>query len=405
MVIMIGKWIPLERVLRFPEVTPEQVTAALQQCVDQVRNNLPAFEAKFPAANSEHNFYTPGPNTDWTPGFWTGEVWLAYENAKNDSDRFLFRKAGDCQVDSFLKRINIKHYVDHHDMGFLYIPSCVAAYKLTGSVSAREAALKAANQLITRYRPIGEYIQAWGTMDDPNNHRLIIDCLLNIPLLYWATEVTGDGKYREVAEKHIHTTMKHIIREDGSTWHTVFFDSNTGGFVRGAPCQGYRDSSAWARGQAWGGYGTAIAYKNTGRAEYINYFKRIAQYFLTHLPDDLCPYWDLGFGNGDEADQPRDSSSSAIVCCGFLEMSKYLPQEDAEYYTSLAKRLVAALIRGYQVKNDCVSNGQLLHGTYAKKTPYNTCVNAGVDECVIWGDYYFMEALTRLKNPNWEMYW
>ena len=277
MVIMIGKWIPLERVLRFPEVTPEQVTAALQQCVDQVRNNLPAFEAKFPAANSEHNFYTPGPNTDWTPGFWTGEVWLAYENAKNDSDRFLFRKAGDCQVDSFLKRINIKHYVDHHDMGFLYIPSCVAAYKLTGSVSAREAALKAANQLITRYRPIGEYIQAWGTMDDPNNHRLIIDCLLNIPLLYWATEVTGDGKY--------------------------------------------------------------------------------------------------------------------------------LPQEDAEYYTSLAKRLVAALIRGYQVKNDCVSNGQLLHGTYAKKTPYNTCVNAGVDECVIWGDYYFMEALTRLKNPNWEMYW
>ena len=242
-------------------------------------------------------------------------------------------------------------------------------------------------------------------MDDPNNHRLIIDCLLNIPLLYWATEVTGDGKYREVAEKHIHTTMKHIIREDGSTWHTVFFDSNTGGFVRGATCQGYRDSSAWARGQAWGGYGTAIAYKNTGRAEYINYFKRIAQYFLTHLPDDLCPYWDLGFGNGDEADQPRDSSSSAIVCCGFLEMSKYLPQEDAEYYTSLAKRLVAALIRGYQVKNDCVSNGQLLHGTYAKKTPYNTCVNAGVDECVIWGDYYFMEALTRLKNPNWEMYW
>ena len=101
-------------------------------------------------------------------------------------------------------------------------------------------------------------------MDDPNNHRLIIDCLLNIPLLYWATEVTGDGKYREVAEKHIHTTMKHIIREDGSTWHTVFFDSNTGGFVRGATCQGYRDSSAWARGQAWGVYGTLSPIKTQG---------------------------------------------------------------------------------------------------------------------------------------------
>ena len=137
MVIMIDKWIPLERVLRFPEVTPEQVTAALQQCVDQVRNNLPAFEAKFPAANSEHNFYTPGPNTDWTSGFWTGEVWLAYENAKNDSDRFLFRKAGDCQVDSFLKRINIKHYVDHHDMGFLYIP---LVWRPTSSLEASRRA-------------------------------------------------------------------------------------------------------------------------------------------------------------------------------------------------------------------------------------------------------------------------
>ena len=109
-----------------------------------------------------------------------------------------------------------------------------------------------------------------------------------------------------------------------------------------------------------GGYGTAIAYKNTGRAEYINYFKRIAQYFLTHLPDDLCPYWDLGFW---EWGKPISRGFFFFGHCllWLLEMSKYLPQEDAEYYTSLAKRLVAALIRGYQVKNDCVSNGQLLH--------------------------------------------
>lgn len=399
------KWISLEQVLQAPEATPEEVHAALEQCVSQVRGNLPAFESKFPAANSEGNFYTPGPNTDWTSGFWTGEVWLAYENAWNEADRALFRRAGDCQAASFLGRINIKHYVDHHDMGFLFIPSCVAAYKLTGSPVAYEAALKAADQLMTRYRPVGEYIQAWGAMDDPDNHRLIIDCLLNIPLLYWATEVTGETKYREVAEKHIHTTMKYIVREDSSTWHTIFFDPDTGEFQRGATCQGYKDSSAWARGQAWGVYGTAIAYKNTGRAEYIEYFKRIARYFLTHLPDDLCPYWDLGFGNGDDHEQPRDSSSAAIVICGFLEMSKYLPREDADYYTSLARKLAAALIRNYQVKDSSVSNGQLLHGTYAKKTPYNTCANAGVDECVIWGDYYFMEALTRLENPDWKMYW
>ena len=130
----------------------------------------------------------------------------------------------------------------------------------------------------------------------------------------------------------------------------------------------------------------------------------MADYFLRHLPDDICPYWDLSFGNGDDT-EPRDSSSSAIVICGFLEMAKYLPEDEAKYYTSLARKLAASLIRGYQVKDSSVSNGQLLHGTYAKKTPYNTCTNSGVDECVIWGDYYFMEALTRLINPDWNMYW
>lgn len=400
-----NKWITPEEVMQRPEALPEEVRAAMRQCVAQMCNNLPAFETHFPAANSENNFYTPGPNTDWTSGFWTGEVWLAWENAENDEARALLRQAGDKQVDSFLERINIKHYVDHHDMGFLYIPSCVSAYKLTGSANAREAALKAADQLMTRYRPIGEYIQAWGAMDDPDNHRLIIDCLLNIPLLYWASEVTGNGAYRDVAEKHIHTTMRHIVREDNSTWHTIFFDAVTGAFSHGATCQGYKDSSAWARGQSWGIYGTAIAYNNTRRPEYIEYFRRVSDYFLKHLPEDLCPFWDLGFGDGDDAEQPRDSSTAAIACCGFLEMSKYLPADEAQYYTAAAKKLAHALIEKYQVKDATISNGQLLHGTYAKKTPFNTCKNSGVDECVIWGDYFFMEALTRLMNPDWKMYW
>ncbi|MDD4851417.1 MAG: glycoside hydrolase family 88 protein [Gemmiger sp.] len=377
----------------------------MQQAVRQVAQNLPAFESSFPAANSEHGFYTPGINTDWTTGFWTGEVWLAYENAQTPEQKAMFLSAGEKQVDSFLERMNIHHYVDHHDMGFLYSPSCVAAYKLTGSPHGKEAALKAADQLLTRYRPEGEYLQAWGPMNARDNSRLIIDCLLNIPLLYWASETTGDASYRTIAEKHIHTAMKYIVRADDSTWHTIFFDPDTGAFDHGATCQGYQDASAWARGQTWGIYGTAIAYKNTRRAEYIDYFHRVSRYFLSHLPDDLCPYWDLMFGNGDEADQPRDSSSAAIAACGFLEMSKYLPAEDAAYYTGMAKRLVKALIDHYQVKDFAISNGQLLHGTYAKKTPYNTCKNSGVDECVIWGDYYFMEALTRLQNPEWDMYW
>ena len=145
-------------------------------------------------------FYPPIDNTDWTTGFWTGEIWLAYEFSGDER----LRKAGEIQVHNFLERIDKKIAVDHHDMGFLYSPSCVAAYKLIGSKEGREAAIKAADQLITRYHPIGEFIQAWGPMDTPENYRLIIDCLLNLPLLYWASEETGDRKYRDIAEKHIH---------------------------------------------------------------------------------------------------------------------------------------------------------------------------------------------------------
>lgn len=400
-----SKWITEEQLAQYPELTGQEQREATEYAVAQVKHNLPAFEAHFPAANSENNFYTPGINTDWTSGFWTGEIWLAYENAKTQEEKALFRRAGEKQVDSFLERIIVKHYVDHHDMGFLYIPSCVSAYKLIGSETGKEAALKAADQLMTRYQPVGEFIQAWGELGAKDNYRLIIDCLLNIPLLYWATDVTGDQKYRDVAEKHIHTTMKYVVREDNSTWHTIFLNPENGEFDHGATCQGYRDASAWARGQAWGVYGSAIAYTYTRREEYIEYFRRTADYFLNHLPEDVCPFWDLMFGDGDEAEQPRDSSSAAIAACGFLEMSKYLPENEAAWAVSIAKKLAGTLVRNYQVRDPKISNGQLLHGVYAKKTPYNTCTNAGVDECVIWGDYFFMEMLTRLNDPEWNMYW
>jgi len=403
------KWLTLDQVMSRPEASDEELRQAMAHCIRQVLHNMPTFETQFPEANSHNNFYDPGdnprPSSGWTCGFWTGEVWLSYENTDDPSQRALLRTAAEKQVQTFLDRIDRKLQVDHHDMGFLYSPSCVAAYKLTGSRIGKEAALKAADQLLCRYQPVGEYLQAWGDMNAPDNHRLIIDCLLNVPLLYWATEVSGDDRYRQIAEKHIHTTMRHIVREDNSTWHTIFFDAETGAFQRGATCQGYRDTTAWARGQAWGIYGTAIAYKNTGRAAYIDYFRRVSDYFLRHLPDDLCPFWDLSFGMGDEAAEPRDSSAAAIAACGFLEMSRHLPAQEAAFYTRAAKKLLYTLIHNYQVTDPAVSNGQLLHGVYARKSPYNTCVNAGVDECVVWGDYFFMEALTRTQNPDWTIYW
>lgn len=391
----------------YAEISKKEIEEALDFCCGQVERNLEMFTEKFPNAYSVDNFYEPIDNTDWTNGFWTGEIWLAYEHCmgipgKSGDTAETLKHAAEVQVESFYQRILNKEQVDHHDMGFLYTPSCVAAYKLTGSKKAREAAIMAADQLIARYHPVGEFIQAWGPMDAPENYRLIIDCLLNLPLLYWATEETGDGKYRRIAEKHIHTAVANVIREDYSTWHTFFFDMKTGAPDHGSTCQGYRDGSAWARGQAWGVYGMACAYRYTKREDYIDKFRHVTEYYLEHLPKDLVPYWDLEFGEGSA--EPRDSSSASIVVCGLLEMSKYLQADEAAYYTGLAKKILKSVYDNYAVKDSSVSNGLVLHSTYSNHSPYNTCNHYGVDECNIWGDYFYMEALTRLDR-DWKQYW
>ena len=399
-----NKWITIKDLDRFPEISGKEVQEDMDFAVAQTERNLPVFTEEFPKCSSVDNFYSPGPNRDWTTGFWTGEIWLSYEQEQDPEKKEALKKAGETQVLSFLDRIRRHIDVDHHDMGFLYSLSCVAAWKLIRMPQAREAALMAADQLVSRFQPVGEFIQAWGEMGAKDNYRFIIDCLLNLPLLYWASEESGDKRYRQVAEKHIHTALDNVIREDDSTWHTFFMDPVTGKPDHGATCQGYKDGSAWARGQAWGVYGTAMGYRYTRRPEYIGYFKRVTRYFLEHLPDDLCPYWDLTFGSGDEQ-EPRDSSSAVIAVCGMLEMSRYLEPEESRYYESIAKKLMKAVSDSCRVKDWHTSNGLLLHGTYSKKTPYNTCTQNGVDECVIWGDYFYMEALQRLLRPDWKIYW
>lgn len=380
------------------ELTEKTCKKAMDFAVKQITENLKEFTYSFKKAYSEEGFYKPTSNTNWTTGFWTGQVWLAYEWCRSEE----LKKAGQIQIKSFLDRIENKVEVDHHDMGFLYSPSCVAGYKLVGDEAGKEAAIKAADQLIGRFQPVGQFIQAWGPMNQPENYRFIIDCLLNLPLLYWATQETKDQKYREIAEKHIHTAIANVIREDFSTWHTFFMNMETGLPDHGATCQGYRDGSAWARGQAWGVYGCALAYRYTKRPEYMEDFKHVTEYYLEHLPSDLVPYWDLEFGEGSK--EPRDSSSASIAACGMLEMAKYLDNEEAARYVSIARKIMESVVKNYAVKDLKESNGLVLHSTYSKKSPYNTCTPEGVDECNIWGDYFYMEALTRI-SADWNPYW
>ena len=379
-------------------MTDAEARQALADACKQVETNLPLYTYQCQNHSSVNNIYPGCANNQWTCGFWPGEIWLAYEATGDEK----FKTAALIQVDSFADRIARKVEVDHHDMGFLYSPTCVAAWKLVGSEKGKNAAIAAADQLLTRYQPSGRFLQAWGTMDDPGNYRYIIDCMLNVPLLYWAAQVTGSDHYREIAAAHTATTLANSFRPDGSTYHTFFMDPVTGAPVRGATCQGYKDDSCWARGQAWGVYGTAISYRYTKRPEYLEAFRRVLSYYLDRLPEDLIPYWDMTFTEGDT--EPRDSSSASIVACGLLEAAKYANPDQAAEYTLLAAQMLGSVAEHYAVRQGPQGIGLVRHGTYSKKSPYNTCTPEGVDECVSWGDYFYMEALTRLTK-DWELYW
>lgn len=376
----------------------EEIEIAIGSAIGILHANLPLFTENFQDSNSENNFYQPTGNTEWTTGFCTGEYWLAYEMTSDAA----FKQAALTQVESFNRRIIDKIEVNHHDMGFLYTPSCVAAYKLVGDETAKNAALLAADNLMERFMEKGQFLQAWGNLGDQSNYRLIIDCLLNLPLLFWAAEVTLDANYADIATKHMDTALKNLVREDNSTYHTYFFDTKTGLPTHGATHQGFRDGSAWARGQAWGVYGLALCYKYTKQEKCISLFKAVTDFFIAKLPTDLVCYWDLDFVQ--ECDEPKDSSAAAIAVCGMLEMCKYLDEKDAAYYRDIAHKILKSLIDNYAAKDISASNGLLLHGTYAKKSPYNTVNNRGVDECNTWGDYFYLEALVRLST-DWELYW
>lgn len=386
--------------IKFPErfaeagITKEYCEKAIQFVLKKIDENLDTFTHKFPAAASVNNVYPAVENTCWTSSFWTGMLWLAYEVTGDEK----YRKVAEIHLQSFKKRIDEKIAVNHHDLGFLYTLSCVSAYRLTGNEEAKETALKAADHLMTRYFEKAGIIQAWGKLDNPEQQgRMIIDCCMNLPLLYWASEVTGDKKYYEAASSHVKQAAKYIVREDASTFHTYYMDVETGEPRFGKTHQGYSDDSCWSRGQAWGIYGFPLSYIYTGDWELIEQTKKITNYFLNRLPEDYVCYWDLIFTEGNEE---RDSSAAAIAVCGMLEMVKHLPLSDElrRTYENASVKIVKSLAENYTSAECPESNGVLLHAVYGKP------MNNGVDECNIWGDYYYFEALVRLVK-DWKLYW
>jgi len=379
------------------KITTQELTTSINTALATIRAQIPAFGGKFAHGSAKNGYYAPEENTCWTDGFHTGLYWLSWELTGDDA----FKDAANVHVDSFLHRIENNIVCDHHDMGFLYSLSCIAAWGLTGNATGKKASIMAADKLISRFQEKGQFIQAWGDMGAADNYRLIIDCLMNLPLLYWATKVTGDPKYAHIADIHTETSLKTLVRDDYSTYHTYFFDPVTGAPTKGVTAQGYKDSSPWARGQACGIYGLALSYHYTRKPEIIDMFVKITDFFIDRLPKDGIAYWDLMFG--DEDGEPKDSSAAVIAACGMLEMAKHLPEDLATRYTEIVWQMAGSLARGY-IPNPGESNGLLLHGLGCKQSPYNAFPDNGVDECNIWGDYYWLELLVRMTR-DWKMYW
>ncbi|PXA90670.1 glucuronyl hydrolase [Caulobacter sp. D4A] len=381
-----------DEILARPRPDRARLDAIIAAVLARIDVSLDRFTDAFPRPSSEGGVYAPMDNTEWTNGFWTGMLWLAFEAGGQPR----YRQAAERQVESFRDRIDREINVDHHDLGFLYSLSCVAGWKLTGNIGARQAALAAARRLMTRYLPAAGIIQAWGDLSDPEQAgRMIIDCNLNLPLLYWASEETGDTTFRIAADRHIEEAARHIVRPDASTFHTFYMDAKSGAPLRGSTHQGFSDDSCWARGQAWGVSGFPLVHRYKADPALIALAARLANYFLNRLPGDLICCWDLVF-----TDAERDSSAAAIAACGLLELARALPlaDPDRETYEAAALAMVETLGERYLLPLGEPGTGILAHGVYHMPN------RVGVDEACLWGDYFFLEALVRLTRV-WEPYW
>ncbi|GAB4030263.1 glycoside hydrolase family 88 protein [Spirosoma jeollabukense] len=325
--------------------------------------------------------------TDWTSGFWPGTLWYAYEYAQ---DPMLKTKA-----ESFtesLATVLDKPVVDH-DLGFQFFCSYGNGYRLTRNPAYRKILLQAADSLATLFNPKVGTILSWPrpvpNMEWPQ-HNTIMDNMINLELLFWASKNGGSKKLYDMAVSHATTTMKNHFRPDWTSYHVVVYDKQTGRKIKGVTHQGYADNSMWGRGQAWAIYGFTMSYRESGRKEFLETAQKTADVFIKNLPADHVPYWD--FNAPDIPDAPRDASAAAVVSSALLELSTLTKDKtlQAKYRTE-AEAMLASLSSDTYQSHD-VNNAFLLHSTGHKPN------NSEIDVSINYADYYYIEALLRLKK-------
>lgn len=321
----------------------------------------------------------------WTCGFWPGILWYLYEDTKDN----MWREAAGKVTDMIAPLAYRK--AKSHDSGFIMMCSLGNGYRLTGKPEYKEGLLHAADSLAMLYNPVVGTILSWPGMVKKENwpHNTIIDNMMNLELLFWAAR-NGGGQYLyDIACKHAETTMKHQFRKDYSCYHVAVYDTLDGHFIKGVTHQGLSDDSMWARGQAWAIYGYTMVYRETHDVRFLDFARKVSDVYLKNLPEDYVPYWD--FNDPSIPDAPRDASAACVVASALLELSGYLPAEKALEYKQAAVKMLASLSSD---KYQCGKSKPafLLHSTG------HLPAGSEIDASIIYADYYYMEALLRLKR-------
>ena len=323
------------------------------------------------------------PSKDWTSGFFPGELWFLYEYTQNN----FWKKKAQQHTDILEKE---KMNGSTHDMGFKVYCSFGNGYRLTQDEHYKEVLLQSARTLAMRFKPAAGIIRSWDHSTAKWLCPVIIDNMMNLELLFWATKESKDSTFYRIAVDHARTTMKHHFRPDFSSYHVIDYDTITGQVLKKNTHQGFADESAWSRGQAWALYGYTMCYRETRLPEFLEQAQNIEKYLFTHpnMPEDLIPYWD--FDAPGIPDEPRDVSAATVIASALYELSLYDP-EKGERYRSNADKIIENLTKHYRATLKKDNGFLLLHSTGTKPT------NTEVDVPIVYADYYFIEALMR-KN-------
>ncbi len=373
--------VPEEKVLPMTEI----VKNSLDRAVYQYRNmhkTLP--DTLFPRSIDKEGKLVTNSRQWWTSGFFPGSLWYLYEYS---GDKAIKQMA----IDRTAALEKEQHNNMDHDIGFKMLCSYGNGIRLTKDSTTAPILIKSAESLISRFNDSTGVIKSWEEFKG-YTYPVIIDNMMNLELLFWASRVSGNQKYRDIAISHADKTIENHFRKDYSSYHVLAYDSGTGEVLAKQTAQGAADKSAWARGQAWGLYGYTVTYRETKDQKYLDQAKKIADFILNHpnLPEDHVPYWD--FNAPDIPYTLKDASAAAIIASALIELSDYTDDKRTSYLEAAEKMIRSLSSQDYLANEDENGNFILKHGVGHKPG------NSEIDVPLSYADYYFIEALIRLKK-------